>query len=133
MAQNNLSQPLVVASELRELTQCLLAATILLDKGQLDVKAQQMLAAWLKALPALRDLTHQFPSSVAAIATRRAIGMLSYPMRARNEAERECAALLTNNEQLRELMADGEWESVAEVITQDIISAYVLSLEGWQL
>lgn len=124
-------QPLVVASELRELAQCALAAAVLAEGNNLHESAEAVFGAWCKALPLIRSLTGQFPGSMAALAIRRAYGMLLNPIGSREAATRECAALLGMDEELNSMLVKGNRRQASARITDDVIEAYLKALEGW--
>ncbi len=131
------------ASDFRRLAQYLISATVQLQNGisgrasageleQLDPDAQALLREWVKASDHLRKLLLEFDGSIAATATKRAIGMLTRPQLARDEAAEECAALLTDDEPLKNALADGRWDEAGEQIAAAVIHRYLMALERGQ-
>ncbi len=131
------------ASDLRRLAQYLISAAVQLQNGtsgrasageleQLDPDAQTLLREWARASSHLRRLLLEHNDSTAATATKRAIGMLTRPQLARDEAAEECAALLSNDEPLKNALADGRWDEAGEQITAAVLHRYLMALERGQ-
>ncbi len=126
------STPAVSSTDLRRIAQYFLAAAVALQNGQLDRDAEGLLHEWCRASDHLRSLLQEFNNSTAATATKRAIGMLTRPQLARDEAAEECAALLTNDEPLKNALADGRWDEAGEQIAAAVIHRYLMALERGQ-
>ncbi len=126
------SNPGLTASDLRRLAQYFLAAAVHLQHGRLDIDAEGLLREWCRASDHLRDLLREWDRSVASVVTKRAIGMLTRPQLARDEAAEECAALLTNDEPLKNALADGRWDEAGEQIAAAVIHRYLMALERGQ-
>ncbi len=120
------------AAELRTMAQYLLAAAVALQRDRLNEDAEGLLREWCRASSHLRRLLLEFDGSIAATAAKRAIGMLTRPQLARDEAAEECAALLSNDEPLKNALADGRWDEVGEQIAAAVIHRYLVALERGQ-
>lgn len=124
---------IVQPSHLRDLAQYLLAASVQLQNGTLAPAAISQLREWTHANDLIRQLTGEFAGSVAAQVAKRAIGMLTKQQLSRDFATTECAAMLTVDEPLIDLLADAKWEDAAECLSRLVIDAYLSALVEGQL
>ncbi len=120
------------ASDLRRFAQYLLASAFYLHNGGLPRDAETLLREWAKAADHLRRLLLEYDDSTAAMIAKRAIGMLTRPQLARDEAAEECAALLSNDEPLKNALADGRWDEAGEQIAAAVIHRYLSALQRGQ-
>lgn len=105
-----------------------LGAAYLLVSNRIGEPAATYFARQVRVAPELSDLLHQHRDSAAHRAARVGLGVLLRPQLARDAATTECAALLENSEALGETLADAKWEEAAEVISRDVIDAYIAAL-----
>lgn len=119
---------LLSASALRDLAQYLLAAAIQHERGQLTPQAISLLREWTLANDYVKALTGEFASSHTATVTKRAIGMLHADQAAKDVASAEVQATLSMDEQLKEELADGNWEAAGDMLSAVAIAAYLSAL-----
>lgn len=120
---------MVTTAQLLALAQYALAAAHANANNRLDPTAAALLGEWTEANSYIAKLTGEFGNSVAAKITRRAFGALMAPQAARDRAVEECAALLENNEHLKDVLADGDWAVAADTIVLNTLLAYHLVLD----
>ncbi len=114
----------LTASSLRTLAQCALAAAVHLERGTLDPQAESILDAWAEALPFIRKALGESFATVAETVARRSVGMLLRGQLARDAVTAELEALLTQDERLKDMLADWDWAYAAECLSRTAIGTY---------
>lgn len=114
--------------QLKDFAQYALSAVQQWHTHTLSPEAASLYGEWSRANEHARRLLADFDSSTSSVAIRRALGMLLRPQIAQDVAADEVYALLSQSDAIKEQLADGNWQPVAEVLTRACIGAYLAAL-----
>ena len=119
----------VASSQLRTLARCALAAALRQEQGTLSLHAEILFNAWAEALPFLqKELGESFAGTLADTVARRAVGMLLGEQAARNAVHDELADLLMKDDDIKNILADGDWTHAGHFLMMTAIGAYHAAL-----